>query len=741
MFWDTPGDLFGDEMSRILPDDSTGRIRRGSNPSVPQSLSVEDWLQQAYWNYGRGWTGAIPIGKEHNGRYKDPWVSSRHGWHGVDAEVHEFEEMAREALDRGGRGVGGILALGQRLPEGVLGIDVDAYDGKNGEQTLASWETQFGPLPATYKVTARDDGVSGIRLYRVPVDFYPKETPDSGVEFLDRHHRYMAAPPSWHHTGKPYRLFLRNGKVSSSGVLPPIERIPLLPQSYLDGLPASPTVAGGQDASEVEVDEFARQYDKGPQPDAVLWIIGKTIKAEDSESTRNATRDALCWAAREAKGKRFGWENAVEHIHAAAAEAYEARGKQMDESEFHRLATYAVGQVRDTSESDLYDAWQSDGWADTNSLDDNTDEDRIEQLVAKELERIEVRRRVAERGALAKIDLNADRAVDGLTFLTEDVEGESIWGQGSKVLWAPGEGLMIVGPQGVGKSTIAQQLCLARMKLRDTELLGFPVAADDRPILYLAMDRRSQIRRSLARMVDLNDDAVRDRLSSQLIVWQGPPPLKANESPQVFCDWVRRRGREPGLLVVDSLKDLLSGLIDDSDGIGFNDAVQLVLNELRCDVVTLHHQRKATADNRKPNKLSDVYGNSWLTAGQGSVVLLWGEAGSGAVELNHLKQPQEKVESFTINHSHSAGSSSSIDVEGELVSHAAALAGQWFTLKGIGRRVYKLRDGEPLETARRSKLQRVLDKLTRDSLLEAQAGSRGGKGGGGTEAQWRVRTN
>lgn len=102
------------------------------------------------------------------------------------------------------------------------------------------------------------------------------------------------------------------------------------------------------------------------------------------------------------------------------------------------------------------------------------------------------------------------------------------------MLRAPGEGLMIVGPQGVGKSTIAQQLWLARMKLRDTELLGFPVAADDRPILYLAMDRRAQIRRSLARMVDLDDPTTRGRLSTQLIVWPGPSPLKANESPKAF---------------------------------------------------------------------------------------------------------------------------------------------------------------------------------------------------------------
>lgn len=722
----------------MVADSAARRSHDDDGQPVPQSLSVEKWLQHADWNSANGWSGPIPIGKEYKGRYKLPWISSRHGFKGINAQPDDWERLAADALKRS-RSTPGVLALGERLPEGVLGIDVDAYDGKNGGQTLADWEAEFGPLPPTYRVTARHDGVSGIRLYRVPVGFYPREAPDSGVEFLDHHHRYMAAPPSWHHTGHRYQLILRNGKPSKSGLLPCLDKIPLLPQSYLAGLPAGATLAGAEDASDPEVVEFAARYDSGPLPEAVLWIIGKTIKSPECESVRNATRDALCWAAREAKGKRFGWDNALDHIRTAAEQAYEERGRQMDSDELGRLVSYAIGQVRDSSEQELYDAWQSDDWA-LADADDDSDDDEIERQVAKELQKIEVRRRVAERAALAKVDLNADRAVDALTFLTEDVEGESIWGEGSRVLWAPGEGLMIVGPQGVGKSTIAQQLCLSRMKLRDTELLGFPVAADDRPILYLAMDRRAQIRRSLARMVDLDEDTVRDRLASQMIVWQGPPPLKANESPKVFCDWVRRRGRNPGLLVIDSLKDLLSGLIDDADGIGFNDAVQLVLNDLQCDVVTLHHQRKATADNRKPNKLSDVYGNSWLTAGQGSVILLWGEAGSGAVEFNHLKQPQEKVDAFTVQHSHAAGSSSSIDVEDAVTSLLAAKAGSWVTFKQIGCAAFRLKDGVDLDTAQRSKLQRVLRKLTTGSsaILEHQPGSRGGKGGGATEALWRI---
>src|SRR3954453_2374876 len=58
--------------------------------------------------------------------------------------------------------------LALRLPADLVGIDVDAYDDKPGEATLADAEARWGALPATYVSSARADGVSGIRLYRIP---------------------------------------------------------------------------------------------------------------------------------------------------------------------------------------------------------------------------------------------------------------------------------------------------------------------------------------------------------------------------------------------------------------------------------------------------------------------------------------------------------------------------------------------------------------------------------------------
>ncbi len=62
---------------------------------------------------------------------------------------------------------GGNVAL--RMPECVLGLDVDAYGHKSGAATLADAEARLGALPPTWRSTSREaDQVSGIRYFRVP---------------------------------------------------------------------------------------------------------------------------------------------------------------------------------------------------------------------------------------------------------------------------------------------------------------------------------------------------------------------------------------------------------------------------------------------------------------------------------------------------------------------------------------------------------------------------------------------
>ena len=85
------------------------------------------------------------------------------GWLGAWPTDEQIEEW------RTSRPNGNLLL---RAQPGQLGLDFDAYNSKTGGLTLKEGESRWGPLPPTWRSSARpDDPVSGIRLYRVPDDY------------------------------------------------------------------------------------------------------------------------------------------------------------------------------------------------------------------------------------------------------------------------------------------------------------------------------------------------------------------------------------------------------------------------------------------------------------------------------------------------------------------------------------------------------------------------------------------
>ena len=101
---------------------------------------------------------------------------------------------------------------------------------------------------------------------------------------------------------------------------------------------------------------------------------------------------------------------------------------------------------------------------------------------------------------------------------------EAVWGDGSHVLWAQGEPLMIAKPDGVGGTTIAQQLALCRAGIATPTLFGHTITPDsDHRVLYLALDRPRQAARSMRRMVS---EADRKLLEEGVVVWAGRAPVR-----------------------------------------------------------------------------------------------------------------------------------------------------------------------------------------------------------------------
>jgi hypothetical protein len=102
-----------------------------------------------------------------------------------------------------------------RLPEIVLGIDVDAHSGKSGALSLAAIEAKHGALRPTWITTSRGDGVSGIRLYRAKLPEgrrWKEKKAGDNIELLHFGHRGAMVWPSRHpDTGAMYHWTDPNG--------------------------------------------------------------------------------------------------------------------------------------------------------------------------------------------------------------------------------------------------------------------------------------------------------------------------------------------------------------------------------------------------------------------------------------------------------------------------------------------------------------------------------------------------
>ncbi|WP_162648027.1 bifunctional DNA primase/polymerase [Rhodococcus pyridinivorans] len=206
------------------------------------------------------------------------------GREGVDVTD---EDTFREWADRWAATEDG-LNLATRMPVGVIALDVDCYDGKPGAETMAACADEWGDLPPTWSVTARTDGSSKL-LYRVPkgwegVGVVPGRDGKngSGVEVLQRHHRYAVVPPSIHDVG-PVLVFGPDGDQCDH--LPTPDELPMLPEAWCDGLyKFRPDVTRDRTA---DPDELLGLFQDGLMTDAVQRAMQKVLDALSSGAGRH----------------------------------------------------------------------------------------------------------------------------------------------------------------------------------------------------------------------------------------------------------------------------------------------------------------------------------------------------------------------------------------------------------------------------------------------------------------------
>jgi hypothetical protein len=175
-----------------------------------------------YWE--AGWRGILPLPYQ-----RKTWPPEGYTGHaGADPSYADCFTWAED----------GARNIALRMPTNVIGVDVDHYAGKSGGDTLSELVEKHGPLPPTFLSTSREDGISGIRLYRIPVGtVLPTKMP--GIDFIQHHHRYAVVSPSIHPEGRQYRwIDERTGE--NTDTAPSLSDIPELPERWLKGLTVDP---------------------------------------------------------------------------------------------------------------------------------------------------------------------------------------------------------------------------------------------------------------------------------------------------------------------------------------------------------------------------------------------------------------------------------------------------------------------------------------------------------------------
>lgn len=201
------------------------------------SLLNGPYAKAARRYFDRGWRGVLPMPRGSLAKRYPPT-----GYTGKKGAYPTGEQIDRWVRSRGDYNVS------IRLPAGVIGLDVDAYEGKQGGATLAALEAELGSLPATVRSTSRTDGVSGIRLFRLELrdDVQLRGELGPGIELVHQGLRYVVAAPSVHPgRGERYRWLDQNGQTVR---LPSPDELPKLPTGWLDRV-TRPKLASVPEAS------------------------------------------------------------------------------------------------------------------------------------------------------------------------------------------------------------------------------------------------------------------------------------------------------------------------------------------------------------------------------------------------------------------------------------------------------------------------------------------------------------
>jgi P4 family phage/plasmid primase-like protien len=255
-------------------------------------------------------------------------------------QINEWREDGRHNI--------GVRLAGVDAKHELIGIDVDHYrkgerDKKGGEQ-LAELENQLGPLPPTWISSARTDGVSGIRYFRVPRGLAFRGQVEKDVECISKGYRFAVVWPSIHPDGGTYWWFppgmppSGDARRAWDGSLPVAREFPVLPEAWIDYLTQGKMRSADDDRIDMDssVDDiyawadatFHGNADTAPCPYMQSKLDRHLGLIEDEATSHDKLVNGHFNLMLNAQEGHVGWNTAINELESHFRDTTLARGKR-----------------------------------------------------------------------------------------------------------------------------------------------------------------------------------------------------------------------------------------------------------------------------------------------------------------------------------------------------------------------------------------------------------------------------
>lgn len=496
--------------------------------------------QQAAWTYRQaGWDSVLPLppGK----KYPPP-----SGFTGADGAVPSGADIAAWCEEPSS----GNIAL--RMPSTVMGLDVDAYAGKEGGDTFQALLDDLGPLPSTWKSGARD-GASGIYYFRIPegtilISALP------GIEIIQRHHRYAVVAPSIHpSTGDPYR-WTHTGTGEIQDEPPSPEALGSLPGPWLAHLSTHKQPA--RKAPEIGSSSVLEAFSPGEPCVHVKQATAKAfIDAKDGLSRHDAYGGAVLAVCRAGRNGCPGAGEALGALGKAFIEAISDRAPaSVAAGEFGRLvegACQIVGQDPEGHGCSEDLSWIPQG---TESLTEEQRSawDRQVDLQAQRLELMEQAKAKQRASKASKRPMEIMSAADLLASPDVD-ESWTVPG-----LWQGDGRALLVAAAKTGKTTMLVGNLIPCLLDGGSFLGVYPVEPVQGNVLFLNMEVGQGTLKRWVSKTSMSEQAKKRLMMVSLRGNAGALDLLTEDGRARFADTLKQHDIKT--VILDPLAPLLAGL-------------------------------------------------------------------------------------------------------------------------------------------------------------------------------------